>query len=191
MILSMEEIEVPTEKLQEDITEHVEHAKHGGGGHGSTPRWISWVALTAAILAVLAAISALMAGHKANEAMIGQIHASDSWSYYQAKGVKSAVLAGRIEILRALGKEVSEKDDAKLEEYKKDQEQIADKAKEQELDSAHDLTIHETLAKSVTFFQIAIAISAISVLTRRRRFWFVSLGFGAVGAFFMALGLTQ
>ena len=149
------------------------------------------MALTAAILAVLAAISALVAGQKANEAMIEQIHASDNWSYYQAKGVKAAVLGGRIEILRALGKEISEKDDAKLEEYKKDQEQISEKAKEQEHDSSHFLQVHETLAKSVTFFQIAIAIAAISVLTKRRRFWLVSLAFGACGSGFLIFGLLQ
>jgi hypothetical protein len=37
-------------------------------------------------------------------------------------------------------------------------------------------------------FQIAIAIAAISALTKRRRFWFVSLVFGAVGMVFLALG---
>ena len=36
-------------------------------------------------------------------------------------------------------------------------------------------------------FQIAIAIAAISVLTRRRPFWIVSLLFGAVGCAFLLL----
>jgi len=35
-------------------------------------------------------------------------------------------------------------------------------------------------------FQIAIAVGAISVLTRRRAFWFVSLAFGAAGILFVA-----
>ena len=38
---------------------------------------------------------------------------------------------------------------------------------------------HEVFARSVTMFQIAIAIAAISALTKKRRFWFVSLVFGA------------
>ena len=50
------------------------------------------VALTAALLSVLAAITALFASHYANEAMIEQIQASDQWSFYQAKGIKSVVL---------------------------------------------------------------------------------------------------
>jgi hypothetical protein len=41
----------------------------------------------------------------------------------------------------------------------------------------------------VTFFQVAIAVAAISVLTKRRKFWFVSLGFGLLGLFFLIFSL--
>jgi len=46
------------------------------------------------------------------------------------------------------------------------------------------LRTHHVLSRSVTMFQIAIAIGAISVLTKRRKFWAISLGFRAVGLFF-------
>jgi hypothetical protein len=36
-------------------------------------------------------------------------------------------------------------------------------------------------------FQIAIAIAAISALTKRPRFWIVSLLFGAAGCVFLVL----
>jgi len=39
----------------------------------------------------------------------------------------------------------------------------------------------------VTMFQIAIAIAAISALTKKRRFWIVSLVFGLVGCAFLLL----
>ena len=35
-------------------------------------------------------------------------------------------------------------------------------------------------------FQVAIAVGAISVLTKRREFWFVSLAFGAIGVGFIS-----
>jgi hypothetical protein len=44
-------------------------------------------------------------------------------------------------------------------------------------------------ARGVTLFQIAIAIGAIAALTSRRRFWLVSLVFGAVGIVFLVQGL--
>lgn len=40
-------------------------------------------------------------------------------------------------------------------------------------------------------FQICIAISAVSVLTNRRTFWFLSMLFAAYGIYAMLLGLSQ
>lgn len=180
----MTEIEVPVEQVQEEIHHQAEHSKEV---------WISRVALSSACLAALAAVSALLAGHHANEAMIDQIQASDSWSYYQAKGIKSSLLSTKMALLESLGKsggvKDQEKDREKLEEYKKEQAEISEKAKEKEHSSGHHLHIHEVLARSVTLFQVAIAMAAITVLTRRRNFWFLSLIFGAVGIGFMIQGL--
>jgi hypothetical protein len=50
---------------------------------------------------------------------------------------------------------------------------------------------HEVFARGVTLFQIAIAIAAISALTKRRRYWLVSMIIGAVGCIFLALGFVQ
>ncbi|HJT23208.1 MAG TPA: DUF4337 domain-containing protein [bacterium] len=174
-----EEIEVPTEELHE----HMEH-----GAEESRQRWILGVALSSAFLAAFAAVAALMAGYHANEAMMERIKASDQWSYYQAKGIKSAVLETKLDLLRSLKKSVLDKDEEKLKGYKEDQEKIGEEAKEDEKYSEEHLKHHETLAHSVTLFQVAIAVGAIAALTRRKPFWFVSLGFGAVGIVFFTLG---
>lgn len=173
----MEEIEVPVESAQETLMEKAEEARE---------KWIGRAALTSALLAVCAAISALLAGHHSNEAMIEQIQASDTWGYYQAKSIKSSVLVGRMEVLKALGKESTPDDEAKLEKYKKEQEELTEKAKEKETSSGKHLGVHQIFARAVTMFQVAIAIAAVSVLTRRRRFWLVSLLFGAAGLLFSA-----
>jgi hypothetical protein len=57
------------------------------------------------------------------------------------------------------------------------------------VEARHHLLTHHVLARSVTLFQIAIAVGAISVLTRRRAFWFVSLAFGLLGLVFLAQSL--
>jgi len=175
-----EEIEVPTEHLHE----HMEHSAEESG-----QKWIMGVALSSAFLAAFAAVASLMAGHHANEAMIDRIKSSDQWAYYQAKGVKSAVLGSKIELLKALKKKVDPKDEDKMKEYKEDQEKVSEEAKKDEETSEEHLGHHVILARAVTFFQIAISIGAIAALTRRRAFWFVSLSFGAVGLFFFVEGL--
>jgi len=169
----MEEIEVPTEHLHENIQEHAEHSRE---------RWIMMVALTAALLAVLAAVSALMAGHHSNEATIDQIKASDQWTYYQAKGIKSAVLESKTELLREMGKSVSEKDEEKIKEYRKEQKEIEKKATELQQSSQRHLDLHHGIAQSVAIFQIAIAMCAIAVLTRKKQLWYGSLLLGVIGS---------
>ena len=175
----MEEPEVPTEHLQEHINEHA---------HGSGESWTMGVALSAALLAALAAVASLQAGHNANEAMSAQIHSANKWSYFQSKSIKESQLNGKMDIIAALGKEVAEKDREKALEYKKEKADIQAEAESLEKESKHFFHRHEILAKAVTFFQVSIAVAAISVLTKRRSFWFVSMGFGAVGIWFLIQG---
>ena len=167
----MEEAEVPLEQLHEEI--HHE-AEHGGVS------WISWVALSTALLAVLAAIAGLLSGKHANEAMMSQIEAADSWSYYQAKSIKAAVLDAKM----SLSASVNAQDKEKAAKYEEEEAEIMREAKHKEAEAKSHFHRHEIYARGVTMFQIAIAIAAISALTKRRPFWVVSLLFGVVGAVF-------
>lgn len=171
----MEEIEVPIEQVQENIHHQATHGDHGGGNEG----FMSRGALLSAIFAVLAAISALFAGHYSNEAMILQIQSSDHWSYYQAKGIKLAIADLRGEVLK------EEKSKEKVEKYKEEQEEIKKEANEKEHESRVLIHKHEGLATTVTFFQVAIAMIAIAVLTKRRHFMNVSMGLGLLGIIWM------
>ncbi|HEX4631938.1 MAG TPA: DUF4337 domain-containing protein [Chthoniobacterales bacterium] len=171
----MEEAEVPLEHLHEEIHHH---AEHGG------PPWISWVALSTAILAVLAAIAGLLSGKHANEAMMAQIEASDQWSYYQAKSIKASVLDAKM----TLTAEATEKDKEKAAQYQEEQAEIKREAEHKQSEAKSNFHQHEIFARGVTMFQIAIAIAAISALTKRRSYWFLSIILGAVGCVFLVLG---
>ena len=171
----MEEAEIPLEHLHEEIQHHAEHDR---------APWISWVALSTAILAVLAAIAGLLSGHHANEAMMNQIEASDQWGYYQAKSIKASVLEAKMTLAAA----ATEKDKEKAAQYQEEQSEIRREAEHKQMEAKANFHKHEVFARSVTMFQIAIAIAAISALTKKRRFWFVSLVFGLAGAVFLGLG---
>jgi len=177
----MDEQEPPVEHLHEEIHHHAET---------SGQRWISGVALSTALLAALAAVAALLSGHHANEATLEQLRASDQWSYYQAKGIKAAVLGTKLDLLAALGKEPAAADREKLAGYQKEQDEIAAEARAGEAASRAHLRHHVVLSRGVTCFQVAIAVAAISVLTRRRWFWFIGLGFGAIGTVFLLQGVV-
>jgi hypothetical protein len=173
--------EVPLEHAHETIDHHVRTA--------SEP-WVMGVALTAAILAALAAVTALCAEHFANEAMLEQIHASDRWTEFQANSIKEKVIEAKKELLASLKKEPDSQDEAKLAEYKKKKGETREKAERFEQESEKHLREHVPLSRGLTMFQVGIAVGAISVLTRRREFWFVALAFGAIGVCFLVWGLV-
>ena len=47
----------------------------------------------------------------------------------------------------------------------------------------------DLVARAVTMFQIAIAVAAISALTKRRKYWVLSMILGLAGTVFLVLGL--
>jgi hypothetical protein len=171
----MEEAEVPLEHLHEQVHHTAEH---------SGQDWISWVALSTAILAVLAAIAGLLSGKNVNEAMMNQIEAANQWNYYQAKSIKASVLDAKMSLASA----VDEKDRAKASRYEEEQTEIKKEAEHKTVEAKSYFHRHEVYARGVTMFQIAIAVAAISALTRKRKFWVVGLLFGAVGCVFLLLG---
>jgi hypothetical protein len=177
-----EEIEVPTEHLHEQMHEAAHHRPDDFNLR---------VALSSALLAVLAALSALLAGHAANEAMLKQLASSNQWSFFQSKSIKEAVLNSKMDLLTALGKKVDEKDREKAAEYKKEKEEIKKEADGLGKESEHEMGVHVILARAVTLFQIAIAASAMAVLTKKRFLWYGSLALGAAGAVLLAQGLTH
>jgi hypothetical protein len=173
----MEEADIPMERLHEQIQERAEHA---------TAQWISWVALSTAIFAVLAAIAGLLSGSHANEAMMSQIDASDQWGFYQAKSIKAAVL----EVKSSVSQATTAADQERAAQYRVEEAAIRAEAERKQAESRAHFHRHEVYARSVTLFQIAIAIAAISALTQRRLFWGVSLVAGLIGLAFFILGVT-
>jgi hypothetical protein len=176
-----EEIEVPTEQLQETLKEKAEE---------TGARWVAQVAISSALIAVAAAIASLLAGHHANEAMLEQMQATDQWAFYQAKGIKAAVLESRVQLLEALDKPRHGDDQDKLKQYEQQQEKIEETGHEMEASSKRHMQHHNVLARAVTVYQIAIAMAAIAVLVRRRWLWWVSVALGLVGTAFLVQGLV-
>jgi hypothetical protein len=129
----------------------------------------------------------LLSGSHVNEAMMKQIESADQWAFYQAKGIKAAVLDAKMSLTGSS----SEADREKAAKYSEEQSEIQKEAQTKEAEAKINFQQHEVFARGVTLFQIAIAIAAISALTRRRRYWLVSMILGAAGCIFLALGFVQ
>jgi predicted transcriptional regulator len=170
-------MENPADETMHDLHHEIQHhANEHGGGH------LTRLALTTALIAAFAAVSGYLAGERADEALIEQIHAANHWSHYQAKSIKSSVLAGKMEMVQGLtGKSPSAADVEKLRRYEEEMKEIRHQAEEKQAEATHRLAQRTLLATGVTLFQISIAIGAISAVTRKSILWYASLVFGAGG----------
>jgi len=174
-----EEMEIPIEQVHEHIHHTAQHSEE---------RWVSMVALSTAILAALAAIASLLSGLHANEAIDKHIASNDKWANYQEKNVKATILDTRVQLLKAFAKPVPVDDEKHVDKEHEDMKGLLRGADELESESSVLFQRHEMLAPSVTLFQIAVAISAIAVLTKRQWFWYLSLVFGAIALAFLIVG---
>ena len=197
----MPEDELETAELKEQIDERVEKDLEAHEEKAS-PKWLRYLSLSTAMIAVLAAVASLESGSNSNEAilekseaMLNQARASDQWAYYQAQGVKSAIAANSSELLDDTKATLIAKLHADAKRYKDEAEEIAKKAKEYEekVEEANKhsedlMEHHHRFAIAVTMLQIAIALSAIAALTRRKPLWFLGMGVSAVGLVMFARG---
>ncbi len=181
-------LKIPDSKTEEQGVSAVsEPAKQEATNSKPQERWFLYVALTSALLAVGTGITTLQSGSHSSRVLLNNIAASNLWSYYQAKSVKFNILNTEAEILRALGRKPDPKDAVKMEEYQKEMEQIKADAEEKTRLADQNAQEGARLVKAVTFFQIAIAMSAIAILIRRKGYWYFGLGIACIGLYFVAL----
>jgi hypothetical protein len=88
----------------------------------------------------------------------------------------------------SLAATADKKDQEKAARYEEEQSKIQSEAEHKQSEAKSNFHQHEVFARGVTMFQIAIAVAAISALTKKPRFWIVSLLFGAAGCVFLVLG---
>jgi hypothetical protein len=178
--------EIDTDNLREAIDKEIE--RDGSG-------MLKWISLSTAVLAAIAAVASLRAGDTVNEALALksdatriQALASDQWAYYQAKGIKGAVSRASAVTWKVAGKPVPADLEATADRYDAEQKEISVKAKEleserdaKEHEAASLLEKHHHYAAAVALFQVAIALGAVSALTRAKYVWFGSMALGAAG----------
>ena len=161
------------------------------------------IAITTLFLAVCATLASFKAGGYSTKMVLAQNQSSDQWAYYQAKSIKANLYQIQRERLQlefdtlpadaAASKRSAYQ--AKLDEYSSKIKKY-DSEKEQIQQAAHDLEAKRDDAQrhghpmgvAVIFLQIAILLSSVAGLFKRRELWFCALPLGALGMVFFANG---
>jgi hypothetical protein len=177
----------------QELQEHAEEAAHNG---------MMPVALTMTILAVLVAVVTVLGHRTHTEAILKQDQATDTWGEYQAKNTRSynTTLADEMmSVLPIADKEALQKiakkhadhldkwngkgdKEGDLQELKKEAEGLQDEVKLAEK-KADRFDFGEAL------LEIGLVITSITLLTHKRIYWFVGLGFSVVGIVAATLGV--
>ena len=165
----------------------VEHVAHHGGD-GFTSR----LAVLTAVMSTIGALFGYMGGHSQNNALlyknvaaIQKTSAANQWNYYQAKSNKQNLAELSItltsgETQEKYRQEVARYKDEKA-EIKVEAEKLEAQAKAADAKSELEMHVHERWALATTLLQIAIAMSAITLLTRKRWLLVGVYGAAAIG----------
>jgi Domain of unknown function (DUF4337) len=170
-----------------ELPEHEENEEH-------RPLTIP-VSVTIAIIAVLGAIVTLL-GHRAHtEELLLQAKATDQWAYYQAKNIRLHEMQAVADMLDVLSPQDKEKAAVTHERYVKevgrydqDKDVISDKAKE--LEAERDLLSRraDRFDGGEVFLEMGLVICSITLLTKKRFFWFSGIAIAVLGVLLATTG---
>jgi len=160
-----------------------EHAEHGSHESAMRP-----VAFTMSVLAVLVAITTVLGHRTHTDAVLYQNKATDQWNFYQAHKIRSndtALAADLLGAVTVVNKEAA----AKIAKAYADHEAkwAGDLKDEQQKAEALEAKVEQAEARASRFdlgealLEIGLVITSVTLLTRRRWYWYFGMAFAVVG----------
>jgi len=169
-----------------------DHELEHAAQHGSGDSFTSTIAVVTAILATVGALFSYMggatqanAGLYKNDAAIRKTEASNQWNYYQAKSSKQNLSELALALVPEERK-ATYRDE--VERYKKEKAEIKLAAEKLEAESTAfdkrseaEMHLHHRWAQATTALQIAIALAAMALLTKRKWLEWGMFGVATIG----------
>ena len=177
---------------QEDVQEMHEHAEETHRNPTLLP-----VSFTMSVLAVMVAVVTLL-GHRAHtEEVVAQIRATDTWAEYQAVNTRRhtyEVFGEFVEITPpkdpAAAKKMHDSFLDQSNQYDKRRIQLRGEAEHLEEEVRHEARRADRFDFGEALLEVALVISSITLLTRRRPFWYIGTAIAIAGAVVAATGLA-
>ncbi len=152
-------------------------------------RWLLWVSLATTFMAVMGGIINMQSEVYVtktivakNDAVLIQNKATDMWNYYQAKDMRYHMyqIASYIKPSDKFQKSIEKYKTQKSDIMKKAQK-LEEEVKQKTIESEHYYHKHHLFMLSEMLMQIGIAIASVSALTRKKLFFYISLGSSILG----------
>jgi uncharacterized protein DUF4337 len=163
-------------------------------GHEDNPLILP-VSVTISTLAVLVALVTMFGHRAANEQILLQAKASDQWNYYQAKNIRFHEMEGYVDLLANLAPADKEKAEAakekyvkQAEKYDKDKDEISNEAKKLEAERDVFGRKEDRFDTGEALLEIGLVICSMTLLTKKKVFWFSGIAIAAIGVGFAITG---
>ena len=168
--------------------------------------WLNYLALTTVILAVCATLSTFRGGSYSTRAVLSQTQAANQWSYYQSKSIKGYIYEVQKEEIEAqikanaaawppatatIYRDLIADFTQQIARYDGEKAKIQADAKELETRRDHAQAHSRTFGMAVIFLQIAILMSSVSALMKKKPLWILGSALGCVGLFYFITGLLM
>jgi hypothetical protein len=159
-------------------------------------KWLNYLALTTVILAVCATLSTFRGGSYSTRSVLSQSQAANQWAYFQAKSIKGYLyelqkekLELELKSLEAKAspdfKEAMEKKiesyGQKLKKYEGEKATIEKEARQFEVIRDQSQNHAQAFGVAVIYLQIAILLSSIAALLKKKSVWATGSVVGAWG----------
>ncbi len=165
--------------------------------------WLNYLALMTVILAVCATLSTFKGGGFSTRSVLSQSKASNQWAYFQAKSIKGYLYELQKEKLELeltgmgskIPKSLVEEYGKRIEFYSKNIKRYNEEKAEIQGEAKKFEAINEDAQKhaqifgiAIIFLQIAILLSSIAALMKKKMVWILGLIAGVFGLIYFANG---
>lgn len=166
-------------------------------------KWMKGVAVTTTCLAVMTAIAASRGAVCGAKTQLLTAIESSKWAYYQAKSIKQNLAetqknAFEVEVLgvanpeqKALFEEKLKTTTQEISRYEGEKNQIRKEAEDTAALNAAVSKKGNFFSGAVVFFQIAIMLSSVGALLKKKSMWIVGLLFGVIAIVLLVYGLAM
>lgn len=180
-----EEIEIAAEIAMETAELGIE------GSLNKAATWIEWASMSTMVMALPTAIGGLFAGMTSNEAIVDRQNQISELIHMNRMELQSEVQLTRLAVMELKG---DEPDQAMLDDIKRADDavrKLEDDASEDVEDSEQALHTHELFAIGTTIVSLAITLTGMAVITRRKYIWSIGLLIALGGAVILTAAVTS
>ncbi len=168
-------------------------------------RWLNYLAFTSVILAVCATLSTFKGSSFSTRTVLSQTQASDQWAFYQSKSLKGYLyeiqkdelnlelqnleIKGSPDLEQRMKDHIAEYE-TQIARYDSEKTAIMTDARKFESVRDHALEHGQNFGIAVIYLQIAILLSSIAALLKKKPVWYLGLCVGLVGIVFFINGFV-